>query len=147
MKQFNDDDILELEDLENESQQNTFSEKKRHRLVNIPSFQVNQRGFHLINNQHGNKTYLSIFIAHIRSAGGIMGSDPTFITDVIDSEVRQIGVQIFSLWHKLVQVMCADVRVITSKIKSKAIKKFNQKVELSVISKKFINEFRNDHQM
>lgn len=65
-------------------------------------------------------------------------------------EVRHIGVQIYSLWNKLIGVICSDIKIINGRLKKQAIKKFEERLSRKVITHKIttsITEKRDDSEV
>ena len=75
------------------------------------------------------KSYLGIFLAQISYQ-----KDPHYVSKIVDSEVRQISAQIFSLWTKLVKVISSDLRTLNISLKDKYLKKMKERVSLYVLT-------------
>lgn len=102
-----------------------FSEQKKDKGLNIPSIQVNQRSLTAINS---GKSYLSIFFAALNGH-----KDPHFITCILDSEVRQISVQLLQLWHKFISVYCSATRAANKSLRDAYLAETRRKASQLVV--------------
>jgi len=66
--------------------------------------------------------------------------DPHVITQAIDSEIKQASVQIFSLWHKIVDVVCQDSRRTMLELKHKHDQRLYQKSSSLMIANSQVQE-------
>ena len=61
------------------------------------------------------------------------------VTECLDHEIRQISVQIFSLWNKMINVMTIDMKSVNQIIKNKAMKIQERRRDRLVISQRIVN--------
>ena len=73
-------------------------------------------------------TFKQAFYDHIQSH-----RDPYFVTRAIENEIRQISIQMFQLWHKVIDLLCLAPHEICKNLRNKYNIKLEQQAKKYII--------------